>query len=603
MARRHSFTTAFGLAMAGTMLLAACGGGNGDSRARNSAFESVADCYSSQDLKDADIARLTGERDKVTAAEADLNRLTNEMNARANEATAKWTEFSALPGVVRGNTLTDQETEDVRRVSAEYDAALKAAKAASAAQSEAYGLIARKDLVASQLAAAEAKPVCAQTVDNSADAPSTSSDTEGDDETTTDAPTTSTGDVTSTGDGGNDSPPTTNSLEISECGRPSPREGREFTVDKGASLAFTFDLCGLSTGIGVQSDNWPDTVLERYFNEDRVVVHTVLFPNVGTARLGFLGYNQPTNQLVTEPVFVTVTVRESSANDPCAGKAPEGTWDPDFEGGSFVATSTCDNITTLKVVVDRIVDDERTEVFNGYLGSGLPHTDLIQMFGEGTYKVYLRHVTRPSIDDEWMTLGDAGWVDVTYTAPKTNTVSNGATEVPVRRDGSVALPVFAFDPSTSEAPANPRDADAGVSVVAIPADAPVITCDQACIDALVARVDASAGTVEISFGTADFETVTAGGSFVPPVGATSVRVRVTPTDGEPVTMAAVFTRDSVDEAYADVAMDEVRTEVSNVTSDEGSSFPWWIIVLLVVVLAAAEAERRRRKSKAVQAGS
>ena len=59
MARRHTFTKMLGLAMAGAMVLAACGGGDGDSRARNSAFESIEDCYSSQELKDADLVRLT----------------------------------------------------------------------------------------------------------------------------------------------------------------------------------------------------------------------------------------------------------------------------------------------------------------------------------------------------------------------------------------------------------------------------------------------------------------------------------------------------------------------------------------------------------------
>lgn len=579
------------------MLLAACGGGDGDSRARNSAFESIEDCYSSQELKDADLVRLTSRRDKTTEAEANLERLRQEADAKSEEARAKWAEFQALPAVIRGNSETDEEWDELTRVADEYDVLLKAAKAASAAHAEAAGLIAAKEISASQLAAAEARPVCVQTIDNSTDSPSTSTATDdAGDDSSTDAPTTSTGDTTSDG-GNNDSPPATNVFEIAECGLPYPREGRDLTVDQGGTLEFTFDLCGLATVIGVQSDNWPDTEIQQYFIQDGVVVHTIRFPNAGTARLGFLGYNQPTDRLVTEPAFVTVTVRESSANDPCAGKAPVGTWDPDFEGGSFVATSTCEGITVLKVVVDRVVDEERIEVFNGYLGSGLAHTDLIQLFGEGTYKVYLRHVTRASVDDLWATVGDPGWLDVTYTAPKNETISNGAIDNQGRRDGAVDFPTFVFDPSTPEAPTNPRDTDTGVPVVAIPADAPVITCDQSCIDALVARAGVTAGAVEISFGTADFEEVTAAGSFLAPADATSVRVRVTPADGEPVTMAAVLTRDSVDEAYADASMGEINTGVANEVGDDDSSFPWWIIVLVVVVIAAAEAERRRRKAK------
>lgn len=603
MARRDRFINALGLTVAGVMLMAACGGGEGNSRARNSAFEFVQDCFSSQELKDAEVGRLTAQRDRAAVAETDLERLNTEMTTRADEATAKWAEFQALPAVARGNSVSDEEWADVERVGEEYDAALAAAKAASAAYAEAKSLVASKDLIAGQLAVAESKLVCVQTVDNSTDAPSTSTAsstaTESDDETSTEAPTTSTGDVGSSGDGNDDSPPTTNVQEFADCGLPIPREGRDFTVDRGGALAFTFDLCGPSTAIAVRSDNWPDTEIQQYFNEDGVVVHTIRFPNAGTARLGFLGYNQPTDRLVTEPAFVTVTVRESSANDPCAGKSPDASWNADLDGGTFVGTSTCDGIDTLWVSVSRLTDDALTQVFRGYIASAAAQTDLIQIFGPGTYEVQLKHVTRQSDDDEWEFVGDATALDVTYVAPEPETVSNGAVETPVLRDGTVTLPVFALDPSAPEAPTNPRDTDARVPVVAVPSDAPVITCDQACIDGLIDRVGATEGTVEISFGTADFQTVTSASSFASPVEATSVRVRVTPADGDPVTMAAVLTRDSVDEAYAEAAMGEVKTGEVDV-SDGGTSSLWWIIALVVVLLTAAEAERRRRKAKTAQ---
>lgn len=388
------------------------------------------------------------------------------------------------------------------------------------------------------------------------------------------------------------SPPTTSSIENTTCGLPVPREGRDFVVDKGGEIDLTFDMCRPSIGIASDSEKWADTEFTGYSNDGVTTLYRIRFPNVGTARLRFFVHDTNTNRLLTDAANVTVTVRDPSAKDPCEGKAPEGTWEPEREGGTFTGVSTCDGITMLKVVVDRVVGDERIEVFNGYMASGLGHVDLLQCFGEGTYKVYLRHVTRGSADDRAATVGDAGWLDVTYTPPRGGKVTNGA----------APLPTAVFQPTVTEAPANPRDVSPSVPVVAVPVDSPVLTCDQACIDSLVTRVGATNGTVEIAFGQADFEKVSVGGSFVAPLSATAVRVRVTPTDGEPVTMAAVFTRDSVDEAYAEVSMEEVKTNPAPAVSDSGTSFPWWIVaVVVVLLLAGGEAERRRRKAKTANA--
>lgn len=384
------------------------------------------------------------------------------------------------------------------------------------------------------------------------------------------------------------SPPTTSTIDTAACDLPVPREGQNFVVDKGDEIDLTFTMCRAGTGIATDSEKWADTDFTGYSNDGVTTLYRIRFPNAGTARLHFFVQDMNNNQLLTGAAIVTVTVRDPSATDPCEGKAPEGSWDPDLEGGSFKATSTCDDITMLKVVVDRVVDNESTQVFTGYVGSGLPHIGLIQCFGEGTYRVYMSHVTRANDEEEWRTVGDAGWLDVTYTPPRDATVSNGA----------APLPTAVFVPTVTEAPTNPRDASPSVPVVAIPAESPVMICDQACIDSLLTRVGATSGIVEISFGKADFEKITAGGSLLTPPSATSVRVRVTPSNGEPVTMAAVMTRDSVDQAYADVAMEEVKTELTNMVTDEGSSFLWWIALLVVALLAVAGAEVRRRKVKA-----
>ncbi|CAB4641113.1 unannotated protein [freshwater metagenome] len=384
------------------------------------------------------------------------------------------------------------------------------------------------------------------------------------------------------------SPPTTSSVETIPCNVPVPREGQYFVVNKGDVIDLTFDLCGPLTAIATNSDDWNDTDFIGYTDEGGVTLFNVRFPNVGTSRLHFYVYEMSPFRYLTDASIVTVIVRDPSVSDPCEGKAPEGLWEPELEGGTFTATSTCDGITTLKVVVDKLVGEERTQVFNGYMASDFGHIDLIQMFGEGTYKVYLRHVTRANVGEEWMTVGDAGWIEVTYTAPSDNTPTNAVT----------LFPTAIFDPSITESPADPRAASPEVPVVAVPGTTSVLTCNQACIDSLLTRAGVTSGTVEIAFGEGDFEKVSTNGSFIAPLTATSVRVRVTPTNGEPVTMAAVFTRDSVNEAYAQAAMEEVRTDLATTVSESGTSFPWWIIAVAILVLVAVgEAFRRRLKGK------
>ena len=674
MAQRHTIFKTLGLVMAGALLVAACGGGDSDSRTRNAApGESYySDCWVTQQAKDELLKTLGAELEQAIDAAMNVRAAATEYNTDARAAREAYDEYlligdrapfeaanaKAFASYTRWQALQEQAdrllllNDQVARESSKplcgtqpptqeiTQETTESSTTSTTAQSGDAGSLGINDIsclnsyvMKSSLTVGETttvgivkcgnlqgvitlpdtEPAVFSSVPGQTDTefvwtlqalvpgthkielfhidPQTSEEGVKQSYTievtgklldpSTASPTTSVA-----------APPTTSTTEEPACGLPVPREGRDFIVDKGATITFTVDLCDQWSGVAVGSSNWPDTVLEQYSNEGGVTTQTVRFPNVGAARLGFIGYQHKTDSFLTDTAWVNVTVRDPSAKDPCEGKAPEGSWNPDVEGGSFTAASTCDGITMLKVVVDRVVGDERIEVFNGYMASGLGHVDLIQCFGEGTYRVYLRHVTRASVDDNWRTLGDAGWLDVTYTPPRGGTVSNGA----------APLPTAVFQPTVTEAPANPRDVSPSVPVVAVPVDSPVLTCDQACIDSLVTRVGATNGTVEIAFGEADFEKVSARGSFVAPLSATSVRVRVTPTDGEPVTMAAVFTRDSVNEAYADVAMEEVRTDLAPVASDSGTSFPWWIVaVVIVVLLAAGEAVRRRRKAETAHA--
>lgn len=669
MAQQRTFTKMLGMAMAGAMLLAACGGGDSDSRTRNVALEQ-SDCWVTQQAKDEFLKALGARVEQAAQAAAGLAVAEENYLNDAKTAQTLYDEWRAIGFVVGHQLHTDYRAAKLRHAE-NYDVW-------QALQKQANQLPWLNDQVSKE----SNKPLCSEqttsqeTTESTTEAPSTSTATQGGNtgslgigdiwcnssyvmrgslkvgETTTAGiikcgnlegvitvpeglssvpsqtdrefvwtlqalvpgthkiemfhidPATSeigfkqsytievTGEATNTSAAPPTtsvaSPPTTSTIDTAACDLPVPREGQNFVVDKGDEIDLTFTMCRAGTGIATDSEKWADTDFTGYSNDGVTTLYRIRFPNAGTARLHFFVQDMNTNQLLTGAAIVTVTVRDPSATDPCEGKAPEGSWNPDLEGGSATATSTCDGIDTVKVVIDRVVGVASTQVFTGYVRSGLSHTDLIQCFGEGTYRVYMRHVTRASVDDEWTTLGDVGLLDVTYTPPRDATVSNGA----------APLPTAVFEPTVTEAPTNPRDASPSVPVVAIPAESPVMICDQACIDSLLTRVGATSGVVEISFGNADFEKITAGGSLLTPPSATSVRVRVTPTNGEPVTMAAVMTRDSVDQAYADVAMEEVKTELPNMVTDEGSSFPWWIALLVVALLAVAGAEVRRRKVKA-----
>lgn len=654
-ARRSRLVSAL---VACAVVLAACGGGE-STRTRNNALVN-ANCHASPIAKQQAIESVSQQIASTEEEIADGDLLQANYEFLAAEAVRTFAEYDAYSKSIDRVAATKEQQDMVRKLWDTYKMFLsdssKALKSLEKVKDAKNRLIGLKNAL-SQL---EKKPLCGGDEGASPDTSSsvddmTTTSTATEQPTTsvaTDEPTTSIAEVeTSTTNAATDAPTTsvetsttmldttttenttpvqsTAAADIStstapsgdgepqvtltadepeasvleRCGAPMPEEGLNFSARVGEAIVMTIPRCPLLESVGTIAV-WID----------RSLIESIVLVGVKKAVVTFRSQTELSTQLVMRFLDPAVGRFGSSStanltftnNDPCAGKTPDAEWDAALKGGSFTATSTCEAATSLRYSVLRKSEDASVEVGKGYLASGVVYSDLINRFGAGTYEVSLTHAV---LTDGTATLvGDTKVLEIEYKPEPTESTTSTSTpgsDTPLVTEIAeapevVRLPISAFTPLVSEPVENPRAADPRVPVAAIPAEAVVMTCDQACIDQVLALVGVTEGVVEVSIGAGAWREVSASSLLSLPGGATNVRVRVTPTSGDPVVMSAVMTRESTGEATSELAFENVDDNATAILpADDGSSVPWWIVILIAVLaaLAAAEVMRRRKTQK------
>jgi hypothetical protein len=384
-----------------------------------------------------------------------------------------------------------------------------------------------------------------------------------------------------------------------------PRGGTSYVVNVGESVKLDFDLCDGANWLRLRGPKGH----RKTFGVTRVnsSTLTVVGKAVGTTWVNVRQANRDIKpmQLLSKPTRIEIVVRDPEASDPCAGKVPLGEWTDDADGGVLTAASTCEG-QPLVFVIFRKKDEQLQYAMRFFSQEGQPTSGLGKLYGPGDYEVTMSHgyVEETPNDSRSVLLGERLTLEVNHQgAPETEgTISNGA--ITTERQGVVSMPPAVFSSVVDEGPEDPRNTGAAVPVAALPADATVMSCDASCLEGVVSRAGLETGAVEISIGDGEWTKVTARSSFVVPFEPTSVKMRVTPEEGQPVEMAAVFTRESVDAVYSAAENDSEEVEITDavVGADGSTSFPWWIIAVIVALLAlGGYAERRRRASKAASA--
>lgn len=637
------------------VVLGACGGGE-SSRTRNNAIVNQS-CHASPIAKEQAIATLKDQIAKVEADVAAADVLKTKYENLAKDAQKSWDDFVAYNNSV-GNILDTEEKEARSNELLEAHFANKnKMKAAYEAWSEFSGASNSLIGLTNALSRVERKAVCGEgdiiaspsTSSSVGDVTTTSSDqpSTSDQSTTsvatdepstsvaspitsvaTDAPSTSVAPPTtssettaasaetSTTSAVTDSPTTSSAVTPSEgdgepqvtlslpnyqeslfdsCGVPTPEEGTTFSAAVGATITLTIPLCealGDSAALAYSPLQFIPMELLSFKNNKIELKFTSA--EDANATLSLWHYSNATNEYGKPNTVELSFVSE----DPCTGKKPDATWDPDTSGGTFTATSTCDATTWIRFSVKKKTDDGAVEVCRGWIASGVPNSKLISLFGDGTYEVSLTHGVNTQAAQR--VVGDTRTIEVEYTTPTSTSSSVTGSALPpdVANSPDVAsVPVAVFTPLVSEPVENPRAVEPEVPVVALPAGTTSMTCDQGCIDAAVSAAGLSDGAVEIAFDAGAWLPISPRSLFLLPAGATNVRLRVTPSSGDPVVMSAVVTRESTDEAVSEVAFEVA--DVSNVpvvAADDDGGFPWWIVILalvLVVLLGIVRARRGR----------
>lgn len=617
MAQRGTFTKMMGLAMAGAMTLAACGGGDSDSRTRNAA--AADDCYVSSAVKDGEILAAQTRRDEAARARADLARLLEESSEAGRLATAKWAEFSALPAVVRGNTETDEELADLDRIGAEHEVLLKAARAANRRYADASALASTVGLIDAELAEIEATPLCGDGAASPDTSTSTDSSTANTSATDTDSPETTSSETTSpetttpapeTTTVAPESTSTTEPASVETASAPcvgTPVEGTNVvaTVDEPFDLSFV--LCKAANGMSLSGP--ADSV--RAFRilgtnrNENTVSYRFSVNATGSFRMRARQVNRAGSEtFVSDFAEILVNVNERAPSDECTDKAPDVVWNA--ETNEFRANATCFPVDALRIsVLKGVPGTSRPEVVTGAVPPGVRLRDFLSSFssfGPGQYQVNVIHARFGPTELQLVGLQSTTAIEIPEPsvtdqtdASSPGTVTNGEIDVPSVRDGVVNVPTAVLTDVESAS-----DGNIPTSVVAVPEGTTTITCDATCLASIAERAGVDASSVEISVGDAPWSALTAASAVALPGGASTVRVRVTPTSGDAVVLAVKMTREtttSIDDIVASEGVAELDTTgVVETTGDDtdGGSLLWVILAGVCVVIAGGALAWRRR---------
>lgn len=392
-------------------------------------------------------------------------------------------------------------------------------------------------------------------------------------------------------------PPTTASLvDATPCAAPVPREGLIRDAQVGDRITFTFDLCAQADVVGVRGQEGDrfEPVGYDFDVVERVVRHVFTASVAGEYIVEFEFASNASGGRVSDTSYAKLTVSDREVADPCEGKMPVGEWDGETDGGTISASSTCDEVPTVLVTFE-LLNQADVYGFRHLLADGESSNGWVSRYGYGDYQITFVHGQWE--DDQWKTYGDTLTLLASYPEATEGTVSNGAVESERSPQPVTELPAAVFTPQVSEAPENSRATPAGVPVVALPAEAAAMTCNSDCLEAVLSRAGVESGTVEISLGDAPWTAVAESTVIAVPLEPTAVNLRVTPTDGEPVEMSAVFTRQPSSATYSETATKVVDTTAVPASTSDSSSFPWWIIALVVVLLAVGSYFERRRRTR------
>ena len=637
--------------VASVVVLAACGGGE-STRTRNNAIVKQ-DCHASPVAKQQAIDSLTQQITEAENQSAERDRWVQEQSALGGEADEAQKAYVEYLNSIGGSPKSFAEMVQSGKLWSAYLDLLEEFTAVSQKALDALNAGNRLTGLRNALSQLEKKPLCGgdegaspgtssavddvtttsgatdQTSTSVALEESTTSTAEVETSTTnaiTEAPTTSveSGDTsttslitttesttaaaetttTTTGSGDGEPQvtlvvPTDAENQQPNCGAPEPDEGTVLSAPVGETITVTVPLCDdLGDGANM-AYGFPGPVsLEKITRVGSKVKFELSSTSNASIDMFVSHYNDRTFWFGPR-TWLRITF---GPTDPCEGKQPDASWDADKDGGTFVGTSTCESSEYLRFLVIKKTDDGATELCRGFLTSGTDYADLINRFGAGTYDVLLTHAVPGS--DSYREVGDTRSLTIEYTPPADSSTSSTLSGAAMPADAAeslevVKIPTAVFSPLVSEPVENPRAADASVPVVAVPAEATVMTCDQGCIDAAISAAGLTDGTVEISIGTGAWQQISESSLFALPVEPVNVRLRVTPSTGDPVVMSAVVTRESTQQATSELAYEVLDdAAVTTIAPDDGSSFPWWILILIAVLLALAAAEvARRRKTK------
>lgn len=585
MPRRHTITKALTLAMAGAVLLSACGS-SGESRTRNAAIETVGDCYSSQGLKDIDLARIERVRVSARTAVDTLEALREEYDAAANQYAGALNELTNDPN----SGITESEVETLR----------EQADRARVAFENASNLADRIGDLDVEYEEASSKPICIgvseQTSDDSGNTIEDNGQSEEPTTTTTSADEAS---VESETPEDNEASGEVSSAEA-ECAA-VPKGGTEYVINVGETATIDFELCDGANGLRVK---WPvGSAKKLKFKKNNPSSFSFTAKIAGRTRVGFTQVNRTTKPVtvLSKATRVWITAVDPSSSDDCSGKAPTGTWDG--ENDILQVSATCEPVDFIQTsIVWRAVDGERRVLFEGQRDSGSTLIGLLVGYGPGEFTATLVHGRN---SDEGPTyVGETGTVSVTVTeaeSEKDGTVTNGALPPsdPESRSAIQELPVFSLAADDSTSGGESGGAGETLPTVALPAETTAMTCAANCLDEIVKAAGFDAGTVEVTFDGETWSEVKSSSAVVVPAGTSTLRVRVTPESGDAVILSTSVVRDSISESDAEPNETEDLdiASVGNLVDDvetSGSAFPWWLVVLIALLVVAGGMFARRR---------
>lgn len=599
---RRSRTSA--AVIAGALVLAACSGG-GESRTRNAALDANSDCFATQAAKDAALGSLEDRIREAQAAAAEYDRLSAEAKELGDRAAALYTAMMSTAVGQRGNSETDEEWAEYLAAQEVWDKALQESKQADAKAYEAKERAATLSLREDEVVSVNATPVCAGGEESAA--PDTS------DPTQTSAPTESTDtsvapdDTASADDGGT-------SASSATC-TAYPEQGTDLVVAVGEGIDLSFVLCDGADGLRVSGPKGVNKTLG--FKRSMPNKFTLVGKIAGTTRVSVRQVNRSTTPVtvLSDAVRINVTVVEPQPDDACNGKRPEMAWYDDDD--RLVGIATCEPIDHIRVsVLKGEPGQPLPQVYFGRLTSNVPVNNAVSYFGPGTYVVSMAHVR--IVDGVEQIVGEAG--NMTVVIPDTSpsepdgapddsestgtsepgVVSNGGVINDRLPDGVVSVPAFAMTPVSPDAPPSAASDVSTVPVVAVASGTTTLVCGATCLAAVGERAGVEDGTVEIAVGDAPWSTVTATSAFALPAGVASVKVRVTPAEGEAREFEVAVVRESVDSVYSDDATEDETAEVTAalVTESSDSGFPAWAVLLIVVLVLAAGGVVARRRMQA-----